>query len=161
MEKVYVGRTNRVKIICPKCGLKKYINVFKFKDTHKRLKAKCKCGEVFRFTLDFRKYYRKNVQLTGEYFVQGKDEKREILIEDISKTGIRFSTLKPHNISRNDIVGLKFTLDNPMWMEIHTLVKIIWIVDRTVGVQFNDPKLLENNLEVLSDNIICHRTETF
>ena len=161
MEKVYVDHTNQVKIICPKCRLEKHKIVFKFKDTHKRLKAKCRCGEVFRVTLDFRKHYRKNAQLIGEYFVLTKYEKGKILIEDISKTGIRFSTLKPHNISRNDIVGLKFTLDNPMWMEIHTLVKIIWIVDRTVGVQFNDPKLLENNLEVLSDKIICHRTETF
>ncbi len=146
MEKVYVSRTNRVKTICPKCGLKKYINVFKFKDTHKRLKAKCKCGEVFRFTLDFRGYYRKNVQLTGEYFVKGKDEKEEILIEDISKAGINFATLKPHNFSKGDLVELKFTLDNPMKMEVRTRVKILWIIDRTVGAQFNDPNLLEKDL---------------
>jgi hypothetical protein len=146
MEKVYVSRTNRVKTICPKCGLKKYINVFKFKDTHKRLKAKCKCGEVFRFTLDFRGHYRKKVQLAGEYFVKGKDEKEEILIEDISKAGINFATLKPHNFSKGDLVELKFTLDNPMKMEVRTRVKILWIIDRTVGAQFNDPNLLEKDL---------------
>ena len=47
MEKVYVGRTNRVKIICPKCGLKKYINVFKFKDTHKRLNVNVNVAKFF------------------------------------------------------------------------------------------------------------------
>jgi hypothetical protein len=146
MEKVYVGYTNKVTIICPKCGLKKNKIVFKFKDTHKRLTAKCKCGEVFRLTLDFRKYYRKNVRLTGEYFVRGKDEKREILIEDISKTGINFATLKPHNFSKDDLVELKFTLDGPMRMEVRTRVKILWIIDRTVGAQFNDPALLEQDL---------------
>ena len=146
MEKVYVSHTNRVKIICPKCGLEKNKIVFKFKDTHKRLKAKCKCGEVFRFTLDFRKYYRKNVQLTGKYFVKGKDETEEILIEDISKTGIKFATLKPPNFSKDDLVELKFTLDNPMRMEVRTRVKILWIIDRTVGAQFIDPNLLEQDL---------------
>ena len=146
MEKIYVGYTNQVKIICPKCGLEKNINVFKFKDTHKRLKIKCKCGNVFRFTLDFRGYYRKNVQLTGEYFVQGEDGKGEMLIEDISKTGINFATLKPHNFSKDDLVELKFTLDNPMRTEIHKLVKIIWIIDRKVGVQYIDPKSLEKDL---------------
>ena len=146
MEKVYVDHTNRVKIICPKCGLEKKINVFKFKDTHKRLKAKCKCGEDFRFTLDFRKYYRKNVQLNGDYFFQGKDEKGEILIEDISKTGIKFATLNPHTFSKDDLVELKFTLDNPMRMKVRTRVKILWIIDRTVGARFNDPKLLEQDL---------------
>ena len=146
MEKIYVSSTNKVTIICPKCGLETNKNVFKFKDTNKRLKAKCKCGEVFRFTLDFRKYYRKNVQLTGEYFVQGKDEKREILIEDISKTGIKFATLKPHNFSKGDLVELKFNLDNPMGMEVRTRVKILWTIDRNVGAQFNDPNLLERDL---------------
>jgi hypothetical protein len=146
MEKVIVGRTNQVKIICPKCGLEKNINVFKFKDTHKRLKVKCKCGEEFRIALDFRKYYRKNVQLTGEYYVKGKDEKEEILIEDISKIGIRFATLKPHNFSKDDLVELKFNLDNTMRTEVRTRVKIIWINDRTVGAQFNDPQLLEKDL---------------
>ena len=146
MEKVYVCRTNEVKIICPKCELEKNINVFKFKDTHKRLKAKCKCGEKFRLALDFRKHYRKNVQLTGEYYVQGKDEKEEILIEDISKAGIRFATLKPHNFSKDDLVELKFNLDNPMRTEVRTRVKILWINDRTVGAQFNDPNLLEKDL---------------
>jgi hypothetical protein len=148
MEKVYVGHTNRVKIICPKCELEKNINVFKFKDTHKRLKAKCKCGEEFRLSLDFRKYYRKNVQLTGEYYVRGKDEKEEILIEDISKAGIRFATLKPHNFSKDDLVELKFNLDNPMRTEVRTRVKIIWINNRIVGTQFNDKDLLEKDLEL-------------
>jgi PilZ domain len=146
MEKVIVGRTNQVNITCPKCELEKNINVFKFKDTHKRLKVKCKCGEEFRLALDFRKYYRKNVQLTGEYYVQGKDEKEEILIEDISKAGIRFATLKPHNFSKDDLVELKFNLDNPMRTEVRTRVKILWINDRTVGAQFNDPQLLEKDL---------------
>jgi hypothetical protein len=146
MEKVFVGRTNKVKILCPKCELEKNINVFKFKDTHKRLKAKCKCGEEFRLSLDFRKHYRKNVQLTGEYYVQGKYEKEEILIEDISKVGIRFATLKPHNFSKDDLVELKFNLDNPMRTEVRIRVKILWINDRTVGAQFNNPDLLEKDL---------------
>jgi PilZ domain len=142
MEIVYVGDSNHVTITCPKCGLEKNINVFKFKDTHKRLKVNCKCGEVFRLTLDFRKHSRRKVQLAGEYFVQEKDEKGEILIEDISMTGIRFASLKPHNISRNDTVELKFTLDYPMRKEITELVKIIWIIDRTVGAEYIDPKSL-------------------
>jgi hypothetical protein len=146
MKKVYVDDTNRVAIICPKCGLEKNIDVTNFKDTHKRLKAKCRCGEVFRLALEFRKDYRKKVRLHGEYFVHGKDEKGEIIIEDISASGIRFASLKPHYISRNDTVELKFTLDNPMGTEIHKLVKIIWIIDRNVGAQYIDPKSLEKDL---------------
>ena len=146
MKKIYVDYTNQITVICPKCGLKQNKNVFKFKDSHKRIKAKCKCGEVFRFTLDFRKYYRKNVQLAGEYYVQEKDERGEIVIEDISKVGIRFSSLKPNHISRDDLVELKFTLDAPMEMEVRTAVKIKWVVDNDIGGLFLDPDLIEYDM---------------
>jgi len=140
MEFVYVDYTNQATIICPKCGLEKNIDVTNFKDTHKKLKVKCRCGKAFRLTLDFRKNYRKNVRITGEYFVQGKDEKGEVIIENISANGIGFAILSPHYISQNDIVELKFTLDNPIRTEIQELVKIIWIIDRNVGAQYIDPK---------------------
>jgi hypothetical protein len=146
MQKVYVDHTNQVKVICPKCGLEKYINVFKFKDTHKRIKANCKCGEVFRFAMDFRKHYRKKVQLSGEYFIQEKNETDDIFIKDISMTGINFITYKPHNFSKYDTVELSLVFDDLMETEIHTSVKIKWISDRNVGAQFTNPKSLEKDL---------------
>ena len=148
MKKIYVDDTNQATIICPKCLFEKNIDVTNFKDTHKRLKGKCRCGEVFRFSLEYRKHYRKKVRLSGKYFVQGKDEKGEIIIEDISASGIRFASLKPHYISRNDTVELKFILDNPMRTEIQGLVKIIWIIDLNVGAEYIDPKSLEKDLGI-------------
>jgi hypothetical protein len=136
MGKFYVDENNQARIVCHKCGINKNLDVTKFKHTHKRLKAKCRCGEVFRLTLDFRRHYRKNVRLAGEYFVQEKDEKGEILIEDISMTGINFATLKPHNFSKDDTVELKFTLNNPMRTRVQESVKIIRIIDRNVGAQY-------------------------
>jgi hypothetical protein len=146
MKKVYVDDTNHATIICPKCKLKKNMDVTNFKNTQKKLKAKCRCGEIFRLTLEFRKHPRKKVRLNGGYYVQGRDEKGEIIIEDISAGGVRFASLEPHYISTNDTVELKFTLDNTMKTEIHKLVKIKWIIDRTVGAQYIDPKSLETDL---------------
>jgi hypothetical protein len=146
MEKVHVDDNNQATVICPKCKHEKIIDVTEFKDTHKRVKAKCRCGEVFRITLEFRKHKRKKVWLSGEYFVQGKDEKGEIKIEDISLGGIRFASLEPHYISRNDTVELRFTLDNPMRTEIQAPIEVKWIIDQNVGGQFFDPRSLEKDL---------------
>jgi hypothetical protein len=96
--------------------------------------------------LEYRKNYRKKVRLAGEYFVQRKDERGEIIIEDISASGIRFASLKPHYISRNDTVELKFTLDNQRRTQIQELVKIVWIIDRNIGAEFINPKSLEKDL---------------
>ena len=146
MKKISVDNSNQVTILCTKCGLEQTKNVFKFKDSHKQLKAKCKCGEVVRSTLDFRKYSRKNVQLAGEYLIQGKDEKGEIVVEDISMSGIRFSCLKPNQITRNDIVELKFNLDTPIEMEINPITVIKWTTDRNIGGLFLGPNSLKQDL---------------
>jgi hypothetical protein len=88
--------------------------------------------------LEFRRFYRKIVRLTGEYFVQERDEKGEVLIKDISMTGINFEAIKPHNIAKHDTVEVKFNLDNPDKTELDTLVKIMWGKDLNVGGHFID-----------------------
>jgi PilZ domain len=146
MKNIYVNENEQATIICPKCGLNKKIDATKFKGTHNRIKAKCRCGEIFRFTLEYRKHYRKKVRLPGEYFVQGKDERGDIIIEDISATGVRFASVKQHYISRNDIVELKFILDDSKKTQIRKLVKIKWIIDRSVGAEYIDLKSFEKDL---------------
>ncbi|MCJ7541161.1 MAG: hypothetical protein WBG61_11520 [Desulfobacterales bacterium] len=146
MKKVYVDDTNQATIICPKCGFEKNIDVTDFKDTPKSLKAKCKCGETHRFTIEFRKKYRKNVRLPGEYIAKEKGGKGEIIIRELSLTGIRFESLKPLQISSDDILEVKFKLDNPLRKEIRKLVKVIWIKDRIVGANYTETKFYEKDL---------------
>lgn len=146
IKRMYVDQTNQIKIVCPKCGLEKNINVFKFKNTHKRLKANCKCGEVFRLALNFRKHFRKDVMLSGEYFIRGKDVRDDIFIKDVSMTGINFVTYKEHDFSIDDTVELKLALDDEAEPEIRASVKIKWFNGRDVGAQFDKPKLLEKDL---------------
>lgn len=136
MGNFYVDGNNQARIVCQTCGLNKIIDVNKFKDTHKKLKAKCKCGEVFRLTLDFRRHYRKKVQLPGECFIQKKGERDDILIIDVSMSGINFTTFKPHNLSIDDIVELKFTFDNPMRTKVREPVKIKRIAGRNIGAEY-------------------------
>ena len=152
MQQVFVDHTNQVKVICPKCGMEKNINVFKFKDTHKRLKANCKCGEVFRFALNFRKHFRKKVMLSGEYVIQEKNLRDDIFIKDISMSGINFITYKEHIFSKNDTIELKLALDDQMEPAIHASAKIKWINDRNVGAQFKNPKSLEKDLRFILEN---------
>ena len=146
MNKVYVDDTNQATIVCPICGFVKTIDTTNYKETQKRLKANCKCGEVFKFTLEFRKKYRKDVRLPGEYIIQQSGEKGEIVIQDLSMTGIRFECLKPHQISTDDTLEVKFKLDNPAQTEIRKLVKVMWIRDCIVGAHYTETKFYEKDL---------------
>lgn len=145
MTKFYVNN-NRATIICPKCGFEKTIDTTKFRETQKRLKANCKCGEAFKFSLEFRKHYRKDVRLPGEYSAQKSGEKGEIIVRNLSMGGIQFTSLRPHQIIKDDTVELKFNLDNPSRTEIRRFVKVMWVKDRDVGAQYIEPKLFEKDL---------------
>jgi hypothetical protein len=146
MKTVYVDDANQVTIICPKCGFTKNIDATNFRNTQKRVKAKCKCGETFRFTIEFRKQYRKKVRLPGEYIIQKRGEKGEIIIRDLSLGGIRFESLRPHQISTDDTLEVKFKLDNPLRSEICKLVKVKWVRDHIIGAQYSKTKLYEKEL---------------
>ena len=146
MTTFYVDDANQVTVICPKCGFAKQIDTTKFKNTQKRIKAKCKCNEVFSFTIEFRKQYRKIVKLPGEYHVPESRERGEIITEDLSLGGVRFVTVNQHRMATNNIVTLKFRLNNPAQTEIERSAKIIWIKGNNVGAMFIGQKSFERDL---------------
>ena len=88
----------------------------------------------------------KDVRLSGEYIIQEKGEIGKIIIRELSLTGIRFESLKPHQISSDDTLEVKFQLDNPLRSLVRKLVKVIWIRDRIVGAHYTETKLYEKDL---------------
>jgi DNA-directed RNA polymerase subunit RPC12/RpoP len=146
MKKIFVDDANQATIVCPKCGFEKNIDVTDFKNTQKKLKVKCKCGETHPFIIEFRRRYRKDVSLPGEYINQGKGEQGEIIIRELSMSGIRFESLRPHKISTNDTLDVTFNLDNPMRSKIRRVFKAIWVRDRMIGANCSDPRLYEKDL---------------
>ena len=137
---------NQSTIICPKCGVDVSIDPRKLKIEQRRQKAECKCGEIFEFTIEYRRQYRKDVKLPGEYSIDGRGQKGDIIIRDLSLSGIRFESMIPHQISPDDTLEVIFKLDNPTKKEIRKKVKAIWVDDRIVGAQYNERNLYEKDL---------------
>ena len=106
---------------------------------HRRLKAKRRCSEVFGFFLEFRKNYPKKARLPGEYIIQRRGKKGDLIVEDLSMGGIRFENLGPHQVSIDDMLEVKFNLDNPLRSEIRKMVRVIWVRARMAGVIYNGP----------------------
>ena len=146
MTKFYVNDTNQTTIVCPKCGFAKTIDTTNYKETQKRLKANCKCGEVFKFTLEFRKHYRKDVRLSGEYTIKQSKTKGEIMVQNLSISGIQFTCFRPHRILKDDTLELKFNLDNPARTEIRKSAKVMWVRNRDVGAHYIELKSFEQDL---------------
>jgi hypothetical protein len=146
MNIFWIDNNNQVTIICPKCKVDTKIDAEKFKNGQRNQSLECKCGEIFQFIIEYRKQYRKGVSLPGEYNTQEKGQKGEMIIKDLSLSGIRFESLMPHQISPDDTLEVTFKLDNPSRKEIRKTVKVVWVDDRIVGAQFNERNLYEKDL---------------
>ena len=144
MNKVWIGDDNKGTINCPKCAFGINIDATKFKNTQRELKAKCKCGGIFQFTIEFRRKYRRDVMLPGEYSILGK--KGDIIIRDLSMSGIRFETFILPPISADDTLEVTFKLDNPSRKKIRKKVKVIWVDGHKVGAKFIERNLYEKDL---------------
>jgi hypothetical protein len=147
MYTIYLNDSNQVSIICPKCKSEENIDTTNLKDTQKVLRGECRCGEPYQYNIEFRKEYRKDVSLTGEYFMHETNEKGEIIIRDLSESGMQFECLNPHYISKNDVLTVRFKLDNSNRSEVRKHVKVIWERDRTIGARFIETKFHKEDLE--------------
>ncbi len=147
MYTIFLNDSNQVSIICPKCKSEEIIDTTNFKAAQKVLEGECGCGEPYRFNIEFRKEYRKDVSLAGEYLIHGTNEKGDIIIKDLSESGMRFECLNLHNISKGDVLTVKFKLDNSERTEIRKHIKVIWDRHRTIGAQFIETKFHKEDLE--------------
>jgi len=143
-KKIFVKDSKAV-IICPCCEMVKSINVEKFKGRKEPLTVRCKkCGENFSILLDFRVSYRKKVHLDGYYTKVGFNRWNRIVVKDISRTGIRITTLR--DLKEGDEVKIKFTLDNTKHSEIERNAVVKWAKDRYAGLEFTDTSQYESEL---------------
>jgi hypothetical protein len=151
----WMSDNNQSTMTCPRCGFDINIDPKEFKSAQRRQTAECRCGKIFEFTIEYRKQYRKNVKLSGEYSIQEKGQKGEIIVTDLSLSGIRFESLIPHQILPDDTLEVLFKLDNPPRKEIRKIVKAIWVDDRIVGAQYNERDLYEKDLALYLNFKAC------
>ena len=109
----YASADDTVKIVCPECNLSKTFNTNVYKTSSRSIKARCACGNEFRCIIEFRKYYRKSVNLAGDYRNEKSGDVGRMAVESISLSGIDFVNLTSGNlIMKNDHLEVSFYLDD-------------------------------------------------
>jgi len=99
-----------------------------------------------RQAMERRQYYRKNVQLAGNFENPDTGEAGEFLLENLSLNGIGFTTLLGHRLSRGMLVKVRFRLDDARRTEVTRLTRVKYLSDRYVGCQFADQKSYDSDL---------------
>ena len=157
MDTFHINADNKATIVCPGCGRTKVIDVTRYlkKNSPVKIKLRFTCRYCERkhktsqnpkaggsaaythvITLERRKFYRKTVSLPGT-FTDQRGKKGDILIVDLSRTGLKFKLEYPWPLTLEQPILLKFHLDNPAKPLITKDARIKKIQDLQVSVEFS------------------------
>jgi hypothetical protein len=114
---------------------------------YRGIKAKCTCGKMFRCAVEFRRYYRKHVNLPGQFTNQRNGEEGPITIVRISLGGIDFfSPTSEHLFMENDILDVSFSLDDANHTGINRKVRVKSNKEKNIGAVFLNPQMYDKEL---------------
>ena len=149
IQKVFTNKDNTVTLICPHCGINKTLNAAKLKGkiSNVTIKIKCACKSIFRVNIEFRKEYRKSTRLEGYYSsLPAGRERNKMIVKNISRTGIGFTTLSMHSLKINDKIRIKFALDDRKRSEIDKEIIVRMVNNKYISSEFADPDLFDKTL---------------
>ncbi|MFW5735257.1 MAG: hypothetical protein ACOCWR_09365 [Oceanidesulfovibrio sp.] len=102
-----------VTIQCHRCWHSRTAPIQSLRDLGRYFTVNCRCGEKFMASVESRRHLRKKVDLDGTYVDPQTHETEEIVVEDLSLSGIRFATLAPNILKPGMRTRITFTLDTP------------------------------------------------
>ncbi len=159
MKKMYVGRDNKVALVCPGCEKTKVVDVSKYlnaagsakltyrfrcdececghKDCNECLRENCSQGYVNSVLLERRRHVRKDTELLGKVNVNG-GEFFPVQVLDISRTGARVRVAPPVKLEVGKNVMLDFQLDDRQKTEVKKEGRVVRGAGFIAGLVFQE-----------------------
>lgn len=146
--KVFTNQENCITFTCPSCSKPASIKVDSLKNKISPLKVRCACKTIFSLDIDYRRFYRKQTNLSGMYrSIQPRSNREEdILIVNISMQGIGFRVFTGQKIKPGDKLELKFNLDDKKSTSLRKEVDVINVDGDFIGCSFAATESFEQAL---------------
>ncbi|MBF0211260.1 MAG: PilZ domain-containing protein [Desulfamplus sp.] len=143
MVKGYVDEKNQTVFICPHCGFEKRFDASPFKDKKKNITIKCKCGNSTLMEIEFRRQFRKKVELFGSCTIKKTQKRCDIIVKDLSFSGVGFELLHVYKRSMADIdvgdpIEVEFRLDDKKQELITKMCVVRLKLPNHIGAEFED-----------------------
>jgi PilZ domain-containing protein len=157
IKTTFLDENNRTVLICPKCRKTKSVDVSKYLQNKSQIKLNytfkcdhCECGTSDctgcetencshgysnTVVLERRIYERKKVNFQGVVFIDAQ-QKEEVRISDLSRTGIQFRMKSKHSFKSGERAIIEFNLDDTKKTSIRKEISINKIGSPLYGASF-------------------------
>jgi hypothetical protein len=141
--KVYADKQGKAVFHCPHCGFVTNFDASAYRNRDSRIKIRCRCGENLTMLVEFREFYRRPVSLSGKCFVHRTGKVLEMMVRDLSMSGLSFSLDLPGQgeagkyIELGDEVTVQFRLDAPPGNAIERKAVVRNIRGESIGAKFS------------------------
>ena len=85
---------------------------------------------------------RKPTLLMGAYRHEDQNKQIEVVVEDLSRSGVGMLWFTPDSLAIGEILSLQFDLDDLRHTVVEASVCVRWVKDDIFGVQFVEPDVL-------------------
>ena len=139
IQKVYVSKDNHAVITCPECDRVKTTQVERFRGARHVIRARCGCGHVFNVSLEFRKAYRKEIKLAGDFlYLPQARSGGKMMVTNISMSGLGARVTGNHNLKPGVEIEVRFNLDDANSSEIRKRAVVRLVNGSYSGCEFLD-----------------------
>ncbi len=145
-QRIYPTENGQAVIICPQCMKHTTIDASPYMNSHKILKAGCRCGHKFPVVFNSRNFYRKELHLAGQYTKLPSDDPELLTIDDLSYSGVKFRTRVSHKIQVDDVLAIEFILDNRQSSRIVKTIRVKHVQGRMIGAEFRERQAYSTEL---------------
>jgi len=143
-QRVFLRDDGLVLLTCPDCGIQESVSLGRFDKLGSTISVHCSCNTRFAAVLEKRRYYRKSVRLDGYFSLSGDlapdgaigNIWGQMIVTDLSKAGLRFSSEKAHLVHLGDLLLVRFNLDNTNQAAIVKSARVISVSRQSVGCRF-------------------------
>jgi len=140
VQKIYVNQDGTAVMKCPACFAIKSADVSKLRDSAQHaIKVRCTCQVVFAVKLEFRRTYRKDTKLAGDFrsLPTGKHSGR-LTVVNISKGGVGAQIIGFNHFRVGDELRISFNLDDHHHSLIDKKVVVRLVKQNYIGCEFTD-----------------------
>jgi len=140
IQKVYVNQEGLAVMKCPSCEAVKSAPVGNLRSSANHvIKVRCTCQQIFTVKLEFRRAYRKETRLAGEFqHLPSNRVSGKLTVVNVSKGGIGAQIIGMNRCRIGDELRISFNLDDRHHSLIDKRVVVRLVKQNYIGCEFLD-----------------------